>query len=102
MTKPIHTVERLIPPAGDSDIRALAAPLVEVVESGSAVSFLAPLTIERARWKCSPVRTRAMARHRSETTRRRSSIRRDTTLVHLSGEINLDCERHDKPPCPSA
>ena len=41
-------IERLIPPVGDSDIRALARLLVDAVESGAAVSFLAPLTLERA------------------------------------------------------
>jgi GNAT superfamily N-acetyltransferase len=47
MTKQTHTIERLIPPA-DSDLRALAQLLVDAVESGAAVSFLAPLTLERA------------------------------------------------------
>ncbi|MBA3565097.1 MAG: GNAT family N-acetyltransferase, partial [Gammaproteobacteria bacterium] len=32
----------------DSDVRALAQLLVDAVESGAAVSFLAPLTLERA------------------------------------------------------
>jgi len=41
-------IERLIPPAGDSDVRALARLLVDAVESGAAVSFLAPLTLEQA------------------------------------------------------
>jgi GNAT superfamily N-acetyltransferase len=41
-------IERLILPAGDSDLRALAQLLVDAVESGAAVSFLAPLTLERA------------------------------------------------------
>ena len=48
MTKPTHVIERLIPPVGDSDLRALARLLVDAVESGAAVSFLAPLTLERA------------------------------------------------------
>ncbi len=48
MTKHTHTTERLIPPVGDSDLRALAELLVDAVESGAAVSFLAPLTLERA------------------------------------------------------
>ena len=48
MTKQTHMIERLIPPVGDSDLRALAELLVDAVESGSAVSFLAPLTLERA------------------------------------------------------
>jgi GNAT superfamily N-acetyltransferase len=41
-------IERLIPPVNGSDLRALAQLLVDAVESGAAVSFLAPLTIERA------------------------------------------------------
>jgi GNAT superfamily N-acetyltransferase len=46
----VHTprIERLIPPVGDSDFRALARLLIDAVESGAAVSFLAPLTPERA------------------------------------------------------
>jgi GNAT superfamily N-acetyltransferase len=44
----VESVERLILPAGDSDVRALAALLVDAVESGAAVSFRAPLTLERA------------------------------------------------------
>jgi len=41
-------IERLTPPVSDSDLRALAQLLVDAVESGAAVSFLAPLTLERA------------------------------------------------------
>lgn len=41
-------IERLILPVSDSDFRALAQLLVDAVESGAAVSFLAPLTLERA------------------------------------------------------
>jgi GNAT superfamily N-acetyltransferase len=41
-------IERLRPPVGDSDVRALARLLVDAVESGGAVSFLAPLALERA------------------------------------------------------
>ena len=48
MTKQTHMIERLILPVGESDLRALAQLLVDAVESGSAVSFLAPLTLERA------------------------------------------------------
>jgi GNAT superfamily N-acetyltransferase len=43
-----HTIERLSRPAGDRDLRELAELLVDAVESGAAVSFMAPLTIERA------------------------------------------------------
>ena len=41
-------IERLILPVSDSDLRALAELLVDAVESGAAVSFCAPLTLERA------------------------------------------------------
>lgn len=42
-------IERLIPPVTDSDLGGLALLLVDAVESGAAVSFLAPLSSERAR-----------------------------------------------------
>ena len=48
MTQQTPLIERLTPPVSDSDLRALAGLLVDAVESGSAVSFLAPLTLERA------------------------------------------------------
>ena len=48
MTKPAYTIERLIPPVSDSDLSALARLLVDAVESGAAVSFLQPLTVEHA------------------------------------------------------
>ncbi len=41
-------IEPLTLPARDADIRDLARLLVDAVESGAAVSFLAPLTLERA------------------------------------------------------
>src|SRR4051812_36456607 len=41
-------VERLTLPASAADLRALAGLLVDAVESGAAVSFVAPLSIERA------------------------------------------------------
>lgn len=41
-------IERLGLPVRDSDLRALARLLVDAVDSGAAVSFLAPLTVERA------------------------------------------------------
>ena len=44
----MHTIEQLKPPARDADVRSLARLLSEAVASGAAVSFLAPLTIERA------------------------------------------------------
>jgi GNAT superfamily N-acetyltransferase/catechol 2,3-dioxygenase-like lactoylglutathione lyase family enzyme len=43
-----HLIERLALPVSDADIRALAHLLVDAVDSGAAVSFLAPLTVERA------------------------------------------------------
>jgi acetyltransferase len=48
MTKQAHAIERLRPPASDADLRDLAHILVDAVESGAAVSFLAPLTLELA------------------------------------------------------
>jgi GNAT superfamily N-acetyltransferase len=41
-------IERLRLPVRDADVRALAQLLVDAVESGAAVSFLAPLSLERA------------------------------------------------------
>ena len=48
MAKLTHIIERLILPVSDSDFRSLAQLLVDTVESGAAVSFLAPLTLEHA------------------------------------------------------
>ncbi len=49
----------MVPPVSDADFRALAALLVDAVASGAAVSFLPPLTLDRAEdwWR----RTIAMA-----------------------------------------
>lgn len=41
-------IERPTPPVNDADLRSLAKLLVDAVESGAAVSVMAPLTIERA------------------------------------------------------
>ena len=41
-------IERLTLPASDPDLRELARLLVDAVGSGAAVSFLGPLTLERA------------------------------------------------------
>ncbi len=41
-------IERLMPPVAGADLRALAHLLVDAVESGAAVSFVASLTVERA------------------------------------------------------
>ena len=48
MTEETHKIERLMLPVCDSDLRGLTQLLLDAVESGAAVSFLAPLTIERA------------------------------------------------------
>jgi GNAT superfamily N-acetyltransferase len=48
MTEHTLEIERLSHPVGDADLRALAQLLVDAVHSGAAVSFLAPLTLERA------------------------------------------------------
>lgn len=55
MTGSTCTIERFRLPAPDADLRALGALLVDAVESGAAVSFLAPLTLERAEawWRIS-------------------------------------------------
>jgi GNAT superfamily N-acetyltransferase len=45
----MHRVERLTVSAGEEDLQALAEILVDAVDSGAAVSFLAPLTREAAR-----------------------------------------------------
>jgi GNAT superfamily N-acetyltransferase len=42
------SIEPLTPPIGEADRRDLARLLVDAVDSGAAVSFLAPLTEERA------------------------------------------------------
>lgn len=43
-----HAIERLMPPFGDADLQDLARLLAETVEAGEAVSFLSPLSLERA------------------------------------------------------
>jgi GNAT superfamily N-acetyltransferase len=48
MTEHTRIVEPLVSPVSDSDIRALSLLLLDAVESGAAVSFLAPLTLECA------------------------------------------------------
>jgi acetyltransferase len=48
MTTSTHTIARLIPPVGDADLHGLAELLVDAVESGAAVSFLAPLAPDDA------------------------------------------------------
>lgn len=45
---PAPVIERLSPPLCDEDLRALARLLADAVASGAAVSFLAPLTVDRA------------------------------------------------------
>ena len=41
-------IDRLILPASDADVRSLAKLLADAVDSGAAVSFLSPLTLEHA------------------------------------------------------
>lgn len=48
MTVNVYTIERLAPPLAEADLRSLAELLVDAVDSGAAVSFLAPLTPARA------------------------------------------------------
>lgn len=48
MTKHTYTTEPLRQPVSDTDVESLAALLVDAVESGAAVSFLAPLTPQQA------------------------------------------------------
>jgi len=49
VTSSAHTIERLKLPATDAELLELALLLVDAVDSGAAVSFVAPLTLERAR-----------------------------------------------------
>ncbi len=48
MTTQAPVIERLLTPVRDADLRSLAQLLVEAVDSGAAVSFLAPLTLAEA------------------------------------------------------
>lgn len=51
MNSETFTIERLLPPVAESDLKALAQLLVDAVESGAAVSFLAPLKeTDAERW----------------------------------------------------
>lgn len=43
-----YTIERLTPPVSEADVGELARLLVDAVESGAAVSFVAPLSVEQA------------------------------------------------------
>ncbi len=43
-------IERLRPPVSESDLRALAALLVDAVESGAAVSFISVTQVEAENW----------------------------------------------------
>ena len=43
-----HAIERLNPPVSEADLRHLALLLIDAVDSGAAVSFLAPLALEQA------------------------------------------------------
>jgi ribosomal protein S18 acetylase RimI-like enzyme len=44
----VPRIERLSPPVAEADVRGLAELLIDAVDSGAAVSFLAPLPLERA------------------------------------------------------
>lgn len=48
MNSRTDAVERLTPPVTDAELRSLAALLADAVESGSAVSFLTPFTLDEA------------------------------------------------------
>lgn len=63
MTKQTPVIEPLTLPVGESDLRALAELLVDAVGSGAAVSFLSPLTMERAEhwWRSSMSASHARA-----------------------------------------
>ena len=51
MTSQTYTLERLARPVADGDLQGLAQLLIDAVESGAAVSFLSPLTVDHAqRW----------------------------------------------------
>ena len=43
-----HVIERLMTPVNEGDVRELALLLIDAVESGAAVSFLAPLALDVA------------------------------------------------------
>lgn len=62
---PSMNVERLASPATDADIRQLSELLVDAVESGAAVSFLSPLSVDRAAewWRQSIAAMSASAIH---------------------------------------
>lgn len=49
MTVQTYRLERLAPPVAEGDLASLAHLLIDAVESGAAVSFLLPLSLERAR-----------------------------------------------------
>lgn len=48
MTDQSWVIEQLTPPVSDSDLRTLARLLADTVESGEAVSFLSPFTLDAA------------------------------------------------------
>src|SRR5207244_1552110 len=48
MAEQALVIERLALPVGDSDLSGLARLLVDAVESGAAVTFIAPLALEQA------------------------------------------------------
>ncbi len=62
MARQSHVIERLTPPVSDADLRDLAQLLVDAVDAGAAVSFLAPLTVEQAEGWWRKITTRADAK----------------------------------------
>lgn len=62
MTGETYSIERLLPPPPDSDLRDLAGLLTDAVASGAAVSFMAPFTIEHAQawWRTTLSQPRAI------------------------------------------
>lgn len=49
MARPAYPIEHLPRPISPSDLESLASLLIDAVDSGAAVSFLAPLAIEQSR-----------------------------------------------------
>ena len=62
MVRQTYTLERLATPVAEADLESLARLLIDAVESGAAVSFLPPLSLERAREWWRQVITTADAR----------------------------------------
>lgn len=82
MPNPPHLIERLTLPASEGDIAGLAGLLVDAVDSGAAVSFVAPLAIDRAAdwW-----RQTLAAMH----PRGCALVARDSTSLEIVGTVQL-------------